>query len=107
MIEIKKRKDNTYRFSLKTKTGNTLLKSVNFSSQEEIKKTIADLNPFLEHQMVFERRTDHNGKFLFNLKDRNGKIIGNSQLYSSEAGMENGIKNLKNNIISLSNPDIL
>ncbi|MGB5667196.1 MAG: YegP family protein, partial [Maribacter sp.] len=39
--------------------------------------------------------------FLFSLKNNGGQIIGISELYSSEAGMENGIKNLKNRIASL------
>lgn len=105
MIEIKKEKDNTYRFKLKTRNGNTLLKSISFPNKEEIDKTIVDLSPLVKDHSVFERRTDHTGKFLFNLKDRNGRIIGNSQLYGSEAGMENGIKNLRTQIASLSPPD--
>jgi uncharacterized protein YegP (UPF0339 family) len=104
MIKIEKRKNNTYRFKLKTIDGNTLLKSVDFDSEEEIKKTVENLNPLLDKQSVFERRTDHEGKFLFKLRDINGKVIGNSQLYGSEAGMENGIKNLKKRIATLSNP---
>lgn len=102
MIEIKKSRNNTYRFMLKTSDGNTLLKSIAFDSEEEIQKTVKNLNPIIEKQSVFERRTDHEGRFLFNLKDLNGKVIGNSQRYSSEAGMENGIKNLKNRIAIIS-----
>lgn len=36
-------------------------------------------------------------KFHFNLKAGNGQIIGSSQMYASEAGMENGIDSVKNN----------
>lgn len=103
MIEIKKDKDNTYYFSLKTISGSTLLNSVSFSNKEEIKKTFLDLDPIAQHENIFERKTNHNGEFLFNLKDRKGNIIGSSQLYSSEAGMENGIKNLKNSLASIPN----
>ncbi len=102
MIEIHQDKDNSYRFSLKTKSGHTLLNSVTFLSKSEVNKVIADLNTLLDEQSIFERKTDHSGKFLFNLKDRDGKIIGNSLLYGSEAGMENGIKNIKNRIASIS-----
>ena len=103
MIEIAKGKNNTYHFKLKTSDGNTLLNSIDFDSREEIKRTIDNLNPLLQRHSSFERRTDHDGKFLFELKDLNGNLIGNSQCYSSEAGMENGIKNLKNRISYLSN----
>lgn len=51
------------------------------------------------HLMIlkFERKTAANGKFHFNLKAGNGQIIGSSQMYASEAGMENGIDSVKNN----------
>ena len=45
----------------------------------------------------FERKTAKNGKFHFNLKAGNGQIIGSSQMYASEAGMENGIESVKKN----------
>lgn len=102
MIEITKNEDNTCSFHLKTDKGITLLNSVSFPNEKEITETIAQLGFLVKHHTVFERRTNHTGKFHFNLKDRNGNIIGNSETYSSEAGMENGIKNLKNRIASLS-----
>ncbi|WP_411030909.1 YegP family protein [Spongiimicrobium sp. 3-5] len=101
MIQIKKEKTNSFSFSLKTEGGITLLKSVEFHSEEAIKKTITSLYPLVKNNNAFERRTNSSGEFLFNLKDGNGRIIGNSQLYNSEAGMENGIKNLRNRITSL------
>lgn len=102
MIEIKKGKNNSYQFKLKTSDGNVLLNSVDFKSEEEVQRTIDDLNPIIKKQSVFERKTDHEGNFLFNLKDLSGKVIGKSQRYGSEAGMENGIKNLKKRISSIS-----
>lgn len=102
MIEIKKGKNKTYQFKLKTSDGITLLNSVDFESEEEVKRTLESLNPILERQSVFERRTDHEGNFLFNLKDLSGKVIGKSLSYGSEAGMENGIKNLKKSIANIS-----
>jgi len=47
-----------------------------------------------------ERKTNIDGKFLFSIKKNQG-IIGHSGLFSSEAGMENGIKNLKNHLANL------
>ncbi len=49
----------------------------------------------------FERKTNTEGKFHFSLKDDDGRIIGHSEPYDSEAGMENGIKNLQEKIQSL------
>jgi len=101
MIEIKKEGEGSYHFNLKTHDGNHLLRSVNFGSREEIDGIVSQLPALLEDHMVFERQTDHDGRFRFQLKDATGKPLGNSQLYHSEAGMENGIKNLRNRISSL------
>ncbi len=102
MIEIKKNSSNSYSFYLKSISGNTLLNSIDFSSEESLMEIVGKLNPLMEEQGVFERRTDHNGHFLFNLKDTEGNLIGQSTAYSSEAGMENGIKNLKKQLASFS-----
>jgi uncharacterized protein YegP (UPF0339 family) len=102
MIEIRKEGDNTYRFFVKTGDGNALLNSVPFTSKEDVNNTIKQLPPLMKKQAVFERKTDHNGRFLFTLKNTSGSIIGTSQSYTSEAGMENGIKNVKSRIVKLS-----
>nr|WP_245224787.1 YegP family protein [Pseudozobellia sp. WGM2] len=49
----------------------------------------------------FERKTNNTGQFFFNLNDDKANLIGTSQLYDSEMGMENGIKNLTNRIVLL------
>jgi len=105
MLEIKKESDTTYTFSLQSESGQTLLTSVPFKNREEIDNTIAKLKILIGQSSVFERKTDYNGKFLFVMKNSEGKTIGNSMLYSSEAGMENGIKNLKTSISLL--PDTI
>lgn len=102
MIEIQKGNNNKYLFQLKTSEGQTLLESIAFDSREEIDNAVAGLTNYGDAQGIIERKTNYKGNFLFNLKDRNGKIIGNSLLYDSEAGMENGISNLKKRIASLS-----
>jgi len=106
MIYINKGENNTFCFSVKTDEGNALLESVPFNSKEELTKTINALSPLVKKASVFERKTDHDGRFLFTLKDGSGRSIGTSRYYSSEAGMENGIRNLRNRIaaISGSNP---
>ena len=104
MIEVKKGKNNTFQFSLKTAEGKTLLKSVEFETKAEIENTVKELQPLANKQHCIERKTNYDGHFLFKLKDKNGKVIGNSLLYDSEAGMENGISNLRKRITSLITP---
>jgi len=107
MIKINKEDNNNYNFSLNTTNGNALFYSVGFSSIEEIKNVVSSLNLSDKQQYIFERKTDHDGNFLFNLKNKEGQLIGNSQLYRSEAGMENGIKNLKKRIATLNKSENL
>jgi uncharacterized protein len=48
----------------------------------------------------YERKQSINNKPYFVLKAANGQVIGNSEMYESEAGMENGIESVKWNGIS-------
>lgn len=101
MIEFKKTKKNTYQFLVKSRTGKILLKSVPFASKDSMEsslKLIKEKEGF--SSKLFERKTNTEGKFLLELKDLNGQTIGSSGLYSSEAGMENGILNISNSIIN-------
>lgn len=102
MIAIEKNNGNGYRFILKSESGQPLLSSISYPSESEIQKSLQALRNAKKVPMGFERKTDHEGKFLFNLKDNAGSLIGHSERYTSEAGMENGIKNLKNRIHKLS-----
>ncbi|NNE75933.1 MAG: DUF1508 domain-containing protein [Pricia sp.] len=101
VIEKFRDNDTSYRFKVKTKSGHTLLNSIAFTQKEDVDKVVQQLQTIKISNNYFERKTDHEGHFLFNLKDANGNLIGHSQLYDSEMGMENGIKNLQNQIATL------
>ncbi|MCJ7465426.1 MAG: YegP family protein [Maribacter sp.] len=101
MLQVIKENDNSFRFSLQTEDGGTLLTSLPFSNKLELEATVRNLHALKKSQNIFERKTNHEGRFLFCLKDAQGKQIGSSELYYSEAGMENGIKNLKKEISRL------
>jgi len=104
MIELKKTKDNDYRFLVKSDTGKTLLKSVAFNSQEDLNETLNNFKAQNDmNRKLFERKTNTEGKFLIELKNQKGQTIGRSGLYSSEAGMENGILNISNCLIEIKN----
>lgn len=96
MIEVLNKKDNSYQFVVKSDSGKTLLESVDFTDVNSLKHTLNEIKDINLLGKRFERKTNFDGKFLFNLKNDQGKIVGSSGLYTSEAGLENGIKNLKN-----------
>ena len=100
MIEFKQTKKDNYRFLLKSQTGKTLLRSIPFPSKDSMESSLKVLKNKGINFKLFERRTNTDGKFLVELKNTGGEIIGLSGLYSSEAGMENGILNIKNSLES-------
>lgn len=102
MIDIKKEENNRYHFVVTSEEGNALLQSVSYPSKKELNTTVRKLTPLMKKPSVFERKTNHNGKFHFTLKDTSGSIIGSSNTYTSEAGMENGITNVRKRIAFLS-----
>ena len=101
MIEIKKKGTDNYSFKLKTQSGHTLLRSVEYKNKEEIQQTVKELNSSNMNTIRFERKTNHEGLFLFDIKNSSGQLIGHSSYYTSEAGLENGIKNLQKRINSM------
>ncbi|MEO1012756.1 MAG: DUF1508 domain-containing protein [Bacteroidota bacterium] len=94
MVTIEKDTGDGFRFLLKSEAGQTLLRSICFPSEADANLSLQNL----KQEKKFERKTDHEGKFLFNLWDGQGRLLGQSERYSSEAGMENGIKNLQSRI---------
>ncbi|WP_461533189.1 YegP family protein [Sinomicrobium sp.] len=97
MFELKKTDKGAFHFTLKAKNGQVILSSENYSSKSAAENGIASVKKNGSEDARYERKTAKNGKFYFNLKATNGQIIGTSQMYASEAGMENGIDSVKNN----------
>jgi len=93
MITVENTESKGYQFRVITSSGTTLLKSIAFSTKNELQKTVNDLSLASVSTRKVERKTNHQG-----IKNSTGKVLGTSGLYSSEAGMENGIKNLYHNL---------
>ncbi|MRH99732.1 DUF1508 domain-containing protein [Kriegella sp. EG-1] len=90
-----------YTFKIQAESHESLLESKLFSTKEEANQLIEGLKNTSVTHFTFERKTNNNGEFLFNMKDATGNLIGTSQSYNSEAGMQNGIKNLKTILVTL------
>lgn len=95
MVSIGKEDTGGYRFSIVSASGSPIFNSVVFANKEVLEQHLDKLVlPLEEHNMI-ERTTTTMGKFLFRLKTKQGVLIGQSNLYDSEPGMENGIRNMK------------
>ncbi len=107
MFELQKKEGkDSYHFVLKAKNGQVILTSQVYNSKGAAENGIASVKMNSEDDSKFERNTAKNGKFYFNLKAANGQIIGTSQMYAGEAGMENGIKSVVENAPSADTKDV-
>lgn len=90
-FECYKDKAGEFRFRLKAGNGETVLSSEGYSSKSGCTNGIASVQKNCNDEKCFEKKTTAGGKFRFNLKARNGQVIGTSQSYDSEASRDNGI----------------
>ncbi len=97
MFELKNKEGSSFHFTLKAKNGQVILSSEVYNSKSAAENGISSVKKNSPEDGRYERKTAKNGKFYFNLKAGNGQIIGSSQMYSSESGMENGINSVKEN----------
>lgn len=95
---ISQRFNEDYQFNLKANNGQIILVSEGYNSKESCKRGIEAVKIYSIDDSKFDRRSSRNGKgYYFVLKAQNGEIIGTSEMYQSENGMENGIESVKNN----------
>jgi len=96
MFELKKSGDK-YHFTLKASNGQVILSSQMYASKSSAMNGIESVQKNCGSDSLYEKKTAKNGKFHFNVKSTNGQIIGSSQMYSAESGMNNGIESVKKN----------
>ncbi len=94
---ITTRSNGEYQFALKAGNGQTILSSEGYTNRAGCDNGIESVRKNATDDARYERKTAANGKYHFNLKAGNGQVIGSSQLYENEAGMENGIESVKSN----------
>lgn len=96
MFELKKKGDQ-YHFVLKAGNGQVILTSQMYTSKASAMNGIDSVKKNCSNEKCWERNTAKNGKLYFNLKSTNSQIIGTSQMYAGESGMNNGIESVKKN----------
>ncbi|MFY7845530.1 YegP family protein [Chryseobacterium sp. HMWF035] len=94
---ISTRKNGEFQFNLKAANGQVILSSEGYSSKAGCQNGIESVRKNSQDDSKFERLTAKDGRFYFNLKATNGQVIGSSQMYESDNGMEKGIESVKNN----------
>lgn len=94
---ISQRTNGDFQFNLKAGNGQIILTSQGYSTKPSCENGIGSVKINAQEDAKFERNTVNDGRCYFNLKAGNGQIIGTSQMYESDNGMENGIESVKNN----------
>lgn len=94
-FELKKAKDGQIYFNLKAANGQILLKSEMYKAKSGAKNGIESIKKNSAIDERYDRRESKKGEPYFVLLAANKQIIGQSEIYSSAAAMENGIKSVK------------
>jgi len=90
-------KNKQYYFHLRAKNGQIILSSEGYTTKSNCVKGIESVKRNSTDNSKYETKKSKNGKCYFNLKATNGQIIGTSQMYSTEAAQNNGIKSVTEN----------
>lgn len=96
-FSISKRRNGEYQFNLMAGNGQVILASEGYSTRVACDNGVESVRKNAPDDARYERKISTNAKYYFNLKAGNGQIIGTSELYESQAGMENGIESVKQN----------
>lgn len=96
-FEITKRKDGEFQFNLKAGNGEIILSSEGYTDKTGCKKGIESVRKNSLVGTRFKQISSTNGKYYFNLKARNGQVVGTSQMYKTETSCMNGIESVKKN----------
>jgi uncharacterized protein len=92
---INRTANGEFNFNLKADNFQILLTSQIYSSKPDCFNDIESVRTNCTDDSKYERKKTVDNKHYFILKGSKGEIIGKSELFSSLAKMENGIKSVK------------
>lgn len=94
---ISTRTNGEFQFNLKADNGQVILTSQGYTTRAACENGIESVRTNAPEDERYERKRSTNDKHYFNLKASNGQVIGTSEMYESNAAMENGIASVKRN----------
>lgn len=104
-FEITTDKSGQFRFNLKASNGQTILSSEAYTTKPACQNGITSVRENAQDDGRYDRLTAKDGSPYFNLKAKNGQVIGTSEMYSGTSAMEKGIASVKSNAPSASVED--
>ncbi len=96
-FELKTAKNGKFHFNLKASNGQIILSSEMYETKKAAESGIVSVKKNAADAKRYDRKESKKGEHFFNLKAGNGEPIGKSEMYTSAAGMENGIASVTKN----------
>lgn len=91
------RKDGEFMFNLKARNGRVILTSHGYKTKLACLNGIDSVQVVSREEKRFIKNVTRDGRLYFDLKATNGLIIGMSEIYESEAGLQNAIWSVMRN----------
>lgn len=96
-FQIIKKANGLYYFNLIASNGEIILSSEGYTSKKGCLNGIESVKSNSREDGNYITRTSLKGKYYFDLKARNGEIVGTSGTYNTKEGVMNGTKSVKLN----------
>jgi len=96
-FELKLAKNGEFFFNLLAGNSQNILKSEMYKTKAAAENGIASVQANSPEDGQYECKESTNGKAYFVLKAKNHQVIGQSQMYESDSGCQNGIASCKEN----------
>ena len=96
-FELKKSKNDKFFFNLLASNGQVILSSEMYEAKASATNGIESVKKNAPEDARYDRLSAKDGSPYFTLKATNGQVIGQSQMYSSEATRDAGIESVKTN----------
>jgi uncharacterized protein len=96
-FDLKTSSNNQFYFNLKAGNGQVILTSEMYKVKSSALGGIESVKKNAPLDERYERKASSKDQPYFVLKAGNGEPIGKSEMYSSDAAMENGIESVKTN----------
>ena len=96
-FEVLQTKTGKFTFRLRAANGQIILSGETFPTKAAAIAGINAVAESVESESNFDRRATNHGEYYFVLKGSNGRVLGKSDAYASQAGRETAIWSVRKN----------
>lgn len=100
-FKIRETKNKHFYFVLKARNGKAILIGETHPTFSACEKGIRSVIMYAKMDHQFQEFRAHDGSFYFNLRARNGDVIGTSEMYKLESSMKKGIASVQKTLAGM------